>query len=61
MNARQRDHEFRNCLDQLLTSAMKLRDQINGVPFSEILSVQVYRDTQAMERLVKQLKTLARS
>jgi hypothetical protein len=61
MNARQRDLEFRNCLDQLLTSAMKLRDQINGVPLSEILSVQVYRDTQAMERLVKQLKSLARS
>jgi hypothetical protein len=61
MNARQRDLEFRNCLDQLLTSAMKLRAQINGVPLSEILSVQVYRNTQAMERLVKQLKSLAKS
>jgi hypothetical protein len=61
MNARQRDHDFRNCLDQLLTSAMKLRDEINGVPLSEILSVQVYRDTQAMERLAKQLKSLAKS
>ncbi len=61
MNARQRDLEFRNCLDQLLTSAMKLRAQINGVPLSEVLSVQVYRNTQAMERLVKQLKSLAKS
>jgi hypothetical protein len=61
MNARQRDLEFRNCLDQLLTSAMKLRAQINGVPLSEVLSVQVYRNTQVMERLVKQLKSLAKS
>jgi len=61
MNARQRDLEFRNCLDQLLTSAMKLRAQLDGVPLSEILSVQVYRNTQAMERLVKQLKSLAKS
>jgi hypothetical protein len=50
-----------SCLEQLLSSATKLRNQINGVPLCDFLSVQVYRDTQAMERLVKQLKSLARS
>lgn len=61
MNPRQRDAKFRSCLEQLLSSATKLRDQISGSPLSEILSLQVYRETQAMERLVKQLKNLAKS
>jgi hypothetical protein len=61
MHAHQRDVEFRGCLEQLLLSAAKLRDQISSSPLSEILSVQVYRETQAMERLVKRLKSLAKS
>jgi len=61
MNAGQRDAQFRSCLEQLLSSATKLRDQTRGTPISETFSVQVYRETQVMERLVKQLKSLARS
>lgn len=61
MNARQRDAQFRSCLDQLQSSVVKLRDKISGSPLSEVLSVEVYRETQAMERLVKQLKSLAKS
>lgn len=61
MNASQRDADFRSCLEQLLASAMKLRDQISGSPLSEVLSVQFYRETLAMERLVKRLKSLAKS
>lgn len=61
MSAIQRDAQFRSCLEQLLSSATKLRDQTSGTPISETLSVQVYRETQVMARLVKQLKSLARS
>ena len=61
MNAAQRDAQFRSGLEQLLTSASKLRDQISAAPVTEILSVQIYREMQAMERLVKQLKNLAKS
>ena len=61
MNAHQRDVAFRSGLEQLLLSAAKLRDQISNSPLSEILSVQVYRETQAMERIVKRLKSLAKS
>jgi hypothetical protein len=60
MGARRRDQELRDCLQKCLTSAITLRDQLNGVPLSEILPVQVYPETQAMERLVKQLKNLAK-
>jgi len=61
MKASQRDARFRSCLDQLLSSVTKLHDKIGGSPPSEVLSVQVYRETQAMERLIKQLKSLAKS
>jgi hypothetical protein len=30
-----------SCLEQLLSSATKLRDQINNIPLSNFLSVQV--------------------
>jgi hypothetical protein len=60
-DTRQRDMDFRNGLDQLLASVTKLRDQLNAAPLSEILSVQIYRETQLMERIVKNLKSLAKS
>jgi hypothetical protein len=61
LDARLRDLHFRNCLEELVASATKLRDQMTGVSFSEHLSVQIYRETLAMERLVKQLRRLAKS
>jgi len=61
INAGQRDTQFRSCLDQLLSSVIKLHDRIGGSSPSEVLSVQVYRETQAIERLIKQLKSLAKS
>ena len=60
-DTRQRDMDFRDGLDQLLASATKLRGQLNAAPPAETLSVQVYRETQVMERIVKNLKRLAKS
>ena len=58
---RGRSQEFSRCLDQLFICAAGLRQEIGELPLTEVFSVQVYKEIQAIERLVKRLKSLARS
>jgi hypothetical protein len=58
---RGRSQEFSRCLEQLFICAARLRQEITELPLTEVFSVQVYKEIQAIERLVKRLKSLARS
>ena len=58
---RGRSQEFSRCLGQFFTCAARLRQEIGERPLTEVFSVQVYKEIQAIERLVKRLKALARS
>jgi hypothetical protein len=58
---RGRSQEFSRCLEQLFICAAGLRQEISELPLTEVFSVQVYKEIRAIERLVKRLKSLARS
>jgi len=58
---RGRSQEFSRCLERLFNGAARLRQEISELPLTEVFSVQVYKEIQAIERLVKRLKSLARS
>ena len=58
---RGRSQEFSRCLEPLFICAARLRQEITELPLTEVFSVQVYKEIQAIERLVKRLKSLARS
>jgi hypothetical protein len=57
----ERGQEFASCLEQLFISAAKLREEVGQMQLSQVFSLQVYKEIQMMERLVKHLKSLARS
>jgi hypothetical protein len=61
MQLRERRQEFSECLQRLLDAAAKLCERAGGVPMSEVFSVQVYKQTELIERFAKQLKTLAKN
>ena len=61
MRLRQRGQDFSNCLQRLLDTAANLWERVGGVPMSEVFSVQVYKQAESIERLAKQLKTLAKN
>lgn len=58
---RERGQEFSECLQRLLDVAAKLCERVGGVPTSEVFSVQVYKQTELIERFAKHLKTLAKN
>jgi len=58
---RGRSEEFSRCLERLFNGAARLRQEISELPLTEVFSVQVYKEIRAIERLVKRLKSLARS
>jgi hypothetical protein len=61
MRLRERGQEFSNCLQRLLDTAANLWERTGRVPMSKVLSVQVYKQTELIERLAKQLKSLAKN
>ena len=58
---RGRSQEFSHCVDLLFTSATRLRREISELPLTEVFSVQVSKEIDALGRLVKHLKSLASS
>jgi len=57
---RRRGQEFSGCVNELVTYAARLRQEISEQPLTEVFSVQVYKQIQTIEHLVKRLKSLAR-
>ena len=54
------EKEFRLGVDRLYQLASELKQEVEKVPTSEIFSVQMYKRTEEIERLAKQLKAKAR-
>ena len=55
------EKHFRKTLAQLHTNVSDLKTQIDSLHPSEVFSVAVFRQTQEIEKLAKQLKTYAKS
>ena len=60
LELRAHEREFRSCLELLFKSVNRMREGLGQLRPSEVFSVQVYKETQTMERLVKRLKNLAK-
>lgn len=58
---REQEKEFRDCLERLFESTRDLREEMQGLQFKELFSVRVWKETEAMERLAKRLKQLAKA
>ena len=56
----QRRQEFSDCLKRIFDAAAKLEQIVAQLPISEVFSVQVYRETELLERLAKHLKRLSK-
>lgn len=54
------EREFRAGIEQLYRMASELRDEVQKTMTSDVLSVRMYKKTEAIERLAKQLKNKAR-
>jgi hypothetical protein len=54
------EKEFLLGVDRLYQLASELKQEVEKVPTSEIFSVQMYKRTEEIERLAKQLKAKAR-
>ena len=55
------EKEFRETMDRLFTKVRDLKLQLDRIPTSEIFSVAVFRQTQEIEKLAKQLKNRAKT
>ena len=56
----QRRQEFSDCLKRIFDAAAKLEQLVAQLPISEVFSVHVYRETELLEHLAKQLKKLSK-
>jgi|SRR6476646_10452769 len=56
----QNEKEFRSGVDRLYRLASELKQEVEKLPTSEIFSVQMYKRTEEIEKLAKQLKAKAR-
>jgi len=56
-----RGQEFSNCLQRLFDTTARLYESVGRMPVAEVFSVQVYKQTELIERLAKQLKALAKN
>ena len=57
-----REHEkaFRDCLNALSSRMSQLNQDVENLHSAEIFSVGIYKQTTEIERLAKQLKSLAK-
>jgi hypothetical protein len=54
------EKEFRSGVDRLYQLASELKQEVEKLPTSEIFSVQMFKKTEEIEKLAKQLKAKAR-
>ena len=54
------EKEFRAGVDRLYQLASELKQEVEKLPTSDIFSVQMYKRTEEIEKLAKQLKAKAR-
>jgi hypothetical protein len=52
----QREHEFRAGVENLYQLSSDLRDEVHNTSTTAVFSVHIYKQTEAIEKLAKQLK-----
>jgi isopropylmalate/homocitrate/citramalate synthase len=57
----QHEKEFRDSLASLSERVSQLKEEIEQLHSADIFSVKIFKETSEIERLAKQLKTLAKS
>jgi len=57
----QHEKEFRDSLASLSERVSQLKEEVEQLHSADIFSVKIYKETSEIERLAKQLKTLAKS
>jgi len=57
----QHEKEFRDSLASLSERVSQLKEEVEQLHSANIFSVKIYKETSEIERLAKQLKTLAKS
>ncbi len=57
----QHEKEFRASLASLSERVSQLKEEVEQLHSADIFSVKIYKETSEIERLAKQLKTLAKS
>lgn len=58
--AQENEREFRAGVEQLYRLASELRDEVQRTPTSDVLSIRMYKKTEEIERLAKQIKSKAK-
>jgi hypothetical protein len=55
------EREFRAGIERLYQLTSELRDEVQKTVSSDVLSVRIYKKTEQIEKLAKQLKNKAKS
>jgi hypothetical protein len=56
----QQEKEFREGIERLYALSGELREEVQKTPTLQVLSVRMYKKTEEIEKLAKQLKTKAK-
>ena len=56
----QQEKEFREGIERLYALSGELRDEVQKTPTLQVLSVRMYKKTEEIEKLAKQLKSKAK-
>ena len=56
----QNEREFRAGIERLFQLSSELREEVQKTPTSDVLSVRMYKKTEEIEKLAKQLKSKAK-
>ena len=54
------EQDLRNATDQLLVKLQEFRSQLDGTHTADVFSVSMYKQTEEIEKLAKQLRTRAK-
>jgi hypothetical protein len=57
----QNEREFREGVDRLYQLTSELRDELQKTPTTDVFSVHIVKQTEAIEKLAKLLKSKAKS
>jgi hypothetical protein len=60
INLREHEQAFRACLTSLADRVNQLNHEIEGLHSSDVFSVKVFKESNEIEHLAKQLKSLAK-
>jgi hypothetical protein len=58
--AQEKEREFRAGVERLYQLTSELRDEVQKTPTSDVLSIRMYKKTEEIERLAKQIKSKAK-